>query len=191
MNRLLAHGLKLLGRFCQPDVLSYTPFSEVHHAKVGKRCTLPPPPPTTTTTTEDAPARFSRFAMRPRQPPTPALPSFCEALRRSARRKPSTPVLSACVSISKKRTTAARRQRCATALCAAQTTTPKAEAEAEAEPEPEPDLVHVRAGERWITLRCRSKESLSEFTERCDEAVAAELCRQDEAKKNAARVRYL
>ena len=151
---------------------------------------LPPPPPTTTTT-EDAPARFSRFAMRPRQPPTPALPSFCEALRRSARRKPSTPVLSACVSISKKRTTAARRQRCATALCAAQTTTPKAEAEAEAEPEPEPDLVHVRAGERWITLRCRSKESLSEFTERCDEAVAAELCRQDEAKKNAARVRYL
>ena len=52
MNRLLAHGLKLLGRFCQPDVLSYTPFSEVHHAKVGKRCTLPPPPPPTTTTTK-------------------------------------------------------------------------------------------------------------------------------------------
>ena len=26
MNRLLAHGLKLLGRFCQPDVLSYTTF---------------------------------------------------------------------------------------------------------------------------------------------------------------------
>ena len=29
MNRLLAHGLKLLGRFCQPDVLRVPPACRV------------------------------------------------------------------------------------------------------------------------------------------------------------------
>ena len=45
MNRLLAHGLKLLGRFCQPDVLSYTTFFFLQKFTIwAARSTLSPTP---------------------------------------------------------------------------------------------------------------------------------------------------
>ena len=41
----LAHGLKLLGRFCQPDVLSYTTFSFLQKFTIwAARSTLSPTP---------------------------------------------------------------------------------------------------------------------------------------------------